>query len=89
MKNGHLTIKNTLLSAPEAPGIYQMFSENEEILYIGKAKNLKNRLKNYISNNLTTCIIQLVSQIFEEHLGFFCFFRIWPFLNCLWPNLAI
>ena len=63
MNEGHLTIKSTLLSVPEASGIYQMLGDKGEILYIGKAKNLKNRLKNYISTQLTTRIINLVSKI--------------------------
>ena len=63
MSEGCNILKSTLVSAPETPGIYQMFGEADEILYIGKAKNLKNRLQNYISNNLTTRIIHLVSNI--------------------------
>ncbi len=34
---------------PMAPGIYQMFGEDEEILYVGKAKRLRARLRNYFS----------------------------------------
>jgi len=63
MNEGHIIIKNTLVSAPDAPGIYQMFGGEGEILYIGKAKNLKNRLKNYISNQLTTRIMHLISNV--------------------------
>lgn len=40
-------IKNTILATPNVPGIYRMLGEGEKILYIGKAKNLKNRLKQY------------------------------------------
>ena len=63
MSEGYNILKSVLVSAPEAPGIYQMFGVTGEILYVGKAKNLKNRLKNYISNNLTTRIIHLVTNI--------------------------
>lgn len=31
----------------QAPGIYQMFDQQDRILYVGKAKNLKNRLSSY------------------------------------------
>jgi excinuclease ABC subunit C len=31
------------------PGVYQMFDENNKILYIGKAKNLKKRLSDYLN----------------------------------------
>lgn len=34
---------------PLAPGVYQMFGENDEILYVGKAKQLRNRLRSYFS----------------------------------------
>ena len=29
------------------PGVYQMFADDGKIIYIGKAKNLKNRLASY------------------------------------------
>ena len=34
---------------PLAPGVYQMFGEKDEILYVGKAKQLRNRLRSYFS----------------------------------------
>ena len=40
-------IKNELITIPNKSGIYQMLGENEEYLYIGKAKNLKNRVGFY------------------------------------------
>jgi len=41
LDNGIEIIKNELITIPNKPGIYQMIGENEEYLYIGKAKNLK------------------------------------------------
>jgi excinuclease ABC subunit C len=38
-----------LPSIPNKPGIYQFFDENKKLLYIGKAKNLKNRVKSYFT----------------------------------------
>ncbi|MFA7275008.1 MAG: excinuclease ABC subunit UvrC [Crocinitomicaceae bacterium] len=32
---------------PDKPGVYQYFDKNDTILYVGKAKNLKNRVKSY------------------------------------------
>jgi len=32
---------------PDTPGVYQMLSAKGQVLYVGKAKNLKNRLKSY------------------------------------------
>ncbi len=40
-------IKNELITIPQKPGVYQMFGWNDEYLYIGKAKNLKNRISFY------------------------------------------
>ena len=34
---------------PELPGVYKFFNQENEILYIGKAKNIKNRVKSYLN----------------------------------------
>ena len=47
LSNGIQIIKNELLTIPNKPGVYQMIGTNEEKLYIGKAKNLKNRVVFY------------------------------------------
>ncbi len=52
MKNleiGKEAIKKELPVIPKLPGIYRMLNEKNEILYVGKAKNLPNRLKSYVS----------------------------------------
>ena len=52
MKNveiGKNVIKKELPVIPKLPGIYRMLNEKNEILYIGKAKNIPNRLKSYVS----------------------------------------
>jgi len=40
-------IKDNLKRLPAKPGVYRMFGPDEEVLYVGKAKNLKNRVANY------------------------------------------
>jgi excinuclease ABC subunit C len=40
-------IKDNLKRLPGKPGVYRMFGPDEEVLYVGKAKNLKNRVANY------------------------------------------
>ena len=51
---GKKVIKDKIPLLPKNPGVYRMLSEKKEILYIGKAKNIPNRLKNYVSDsNLT------------------------------------
>lgn len=37
---------------PECPGVYFFIGQNEQILYIGKATNLKDRVRSYFSNDL-------------------------------------
>ena len=46
---GKEVIKKDLPLIPKLPGIYRMLNSNNEILYVGKAKNLLNRLKSYVS----------------------------------------
>ena len=41
------TIEDKLRSLPKAPGVYIFKGAGGEILYIGKAKNLRNRVRNY------------------------------------------
>lgn len=40
-------LKNIVLNLPEKPGSYQYYDENGVIIYVGKAKNLKNRVSSY------------------------------------------
>ena len=39
------------ITIPKEPGIYLMKDSKGDIIYIGKAKNLKNRVKSYFSKN--------------------------------------
>ena len=45
---GKEVIKKELPLIPKLPGVYHMLNDKGEILYVGKAKNLPNRLKSYI-----------------------------------------
>ena len=40
---------NKSLDFPESPGVYKFFNSQNKILYIGKAKNIKNRVKSYLN----------------------------------------
>jgi len=57
--------KLILPTLPEDPGVYRYFDESDTIIYIGKAKNLKNRISSYFSNqkNQDTKTRRLVQQI--------------------------
>ncbi len=45
-------IKSILKTLPEKPGIYQYFDEKGNIIYIGKAKNLKKRVVSYFNKDI-------------------------------------
>ena len=60
---GQEIIKFVSKNLPHKSGVYQMESENGEILYIGKAKNLAKRVSNYTSlKNLTRRLQRMVSM---------------------------
>lgn len=42
--------RNIVDTIPTLPGVYRFYSEDNEILYVGKAKNLKSRLSSYFGN---------------------------------------
>ena len=46
---GKEVIKKELPLIPKLPGVYRMLNNKNEILYVGKAKNLPNRLKSYVA----------------------------------------
>jgi len=48
-EQGKEVIKKELPLIPKLPGVYRMLNSDNEILYVGKAKNLPNRLKSYVS----------------------------------------
>ena len=61
--------KTFLEQAPNRPGVYDMRNEQGETLYIGKAKNLKNRLSSYFRpTGLTTKTMALVRKIHSINL---------------------
>ena len=47
-----MSLREEIQKAPEAPGVYLFRGEREEVLYVGKAKNLRRRLKSYLQANL-------------------------------------
>ncbi len=46
---GKKVIKKEIPLVPKLPGVYRMLNAKNEVLYVGKAKNLPNRLKSYVS----------------------------------------
>ena len=62
--NGLDIIKNKLTNISNKPGIYQYLNSKNEIIYIGKAKNLKKRISSYKNaSSLSNRIQRMVYQI--------------------------
>jgi len=65
-----MTLEQTIKQLPHAAGIYQYFDKNEHLLYIGKAKNLSNRVRSYFTitpklkpnPTLSTRITRMIEQ---------------------------
>ena len=51
LEQGKKIIKDKIPLITNNPGVYKMISSNGEILYIGKAKNIPNRLKSYVTDS--------------------------------------
>ena len=67
MKNDPLIydkLHQTALKAPKLPGVYLWKDENQEVIYVGKAKNLKNRLSSYFSGIKDIKTKTLISKAF-------------------------
>jgi len=61
---GPEAIRTALKTIPHAPGVYRMIDEGEKLLYVGKAKNLHNRVTSYATaRDLSTRILRMVSQV--------------------------
>ena len=65
-----MTLHEKIKQLPQTPGIYQYFDKNENLLYVGKAKNLSKRVKSYFTftpelhpkATLSTRIIKMLEQ---------------------------
>ncbi|MEI7973426.1 MAG: excinuclease ABC subunit UvrC, partial [Bdellovibrio sp.] len=62
-----LSLREKVQEFPQAPGIYLMKNQIEKIIYVGKAKNLRSRVRSYFqfSKDLTAKTRLLVSHIYE------------------------
>ena len=63
---GKEVIKKELPLIPKSPGVYRMLNHKDDILYVGKAKNLPNRLKSYVAEkNHIIRTERMLSQTFK------------------------
>lgn len=51
---GKLPTRDVIKNLPPKPGVYQFLNSNEEIIYIGKAKNLRKRVSSYFKTSEST-----------------------------------
>ena len=69
IKRGIENLKQYIKIAPEKPGVYRMIDKSGEVLYVGKAKNIKKRITSYSHlNKLPKRLQQMVARI--ERLEF-------------------
>ena len=63
--NISVDFKAKLKDVPETPGVYLMLAEDGEILYVGKAKNLRARLRQYFyrSGNKTEKVMAMLTHV--------------------------
>ncbi len=47
LATGHAAIENAVKLAPTSPGVYRMLNAAHDVLYVGKAKNVRKRLSSY------------------------------------------
>ena len=63
MKKVIIMFKDELSLVPHKSGCYKMYDYKDEIIYVGKSKNLHNRLKSYFTGRVTGKTRALVEEI--------------------------
>ncbi len=54
---------NKIDRIPEEPGIYYFYNESEDLIYIGKSRNLHQRISTHLSNNSSNRTMEMRDQI--------------------------
>ena len=60
------SLRATLSSLPDSPGVYQYYDKDGEIIYVGKAKNLKKRVSSYFQKNHDTGKLYMLVRRIER-----------------------
>lgn len=64
IKYGLSILKKNIKIAPDKPGVYRMLGDNDKVLYVGKAKNIKKRIVAYSHiDKLPVRLQRMVSEI--------------------------
>lgn len=59
-----MDLKEKLKDVPTSPGVYTMYSDDGTIIYVGKAKNLLNRLRSYFHKaNQTVKVMAMMEKV--------------------------
>lgn len=62
-------LEHRLKSLPDQPGIYQFINDKGKVIYVGKAKNLRNRVRTYFQSGITSPkTLALVNKIDDVQL---------------------
>src|SRR6188472_3990386 len=61
----HDLLKEVVQRLPESPGIYRYYNDVDELIYVGKAKNIRKRVTSYFSKStgVNRKTLKLVSEI--------------------------
>lgn len=62
-------LKNKLITLPTRPGVYQFKNDKDKVIYVGKARNLRSRVRSYFHGSATNAkTIALVKKIKDVEL---------------------
>ncbi|MDD3559522.1 MAG: GIY-YIG nuclease family protein, partial [Melioribacteraceae bacterium] len=59
-------LEEKLKALPALPGVYQFLDKNQKVIYVGKAKNLRNRVRSYFQSNLSSPKTEVMVSKIED-----------------------